>query len=117
MAMMVHTVVMHHPHRFQRLLFPGLAATAPPAYKNRAVAFVISNQNQFCQASLGWEMGASGGCDLTTTVCIASLLYASHHHSVCIASLLYASMLTRIASPLYAPSSHHPPHHCMHHQN
>ena len=39
--------------RFQRLLFPGLAAAAPPAYKNRAVAFVISNQNLFCQASLG----------------------------------------------------------------
>jgi hypothetical protein len=39
--------------RFQRLLSPGLACAAPPAYKNRAVAFVISNQNLFCQASLG----------------------------------------------------------------
>jgi len=52
--------------RFQRLLFPGLAAAAPPAYKNRAVRFVISNQNLFCQASLGLEMGASAPPDCIT---------------------------------------------------
>jgi len=48
------------------LLFPGLAAAAPPAYKNRAVRFVISNQNLFCQASLGLEMGASAPPDCIT---------------------------------------------------